>query len=48
MDAALVQEVFGLPARVIEDPVTGTPLCLPAGRRARAGSPPAPETQQVP
>jgi iron complex transport system ATP-binding protein len=33
VDAALVQEVFGLPARVIEDPETGTPLCLPAARK---------------
>jgi iron complex transport system ATP-binding protein len=33
VDAELVQEVFGLPAQVIEDPVTGTPLCLPFGRR---------------
>ncbi|MDP2711504.1 MAG: ABC transporter ATP-binding protein [Solirubrobacteraceae bacterium] len=36
VDAALVQDVFGLQARVIDDPVTGTPLCLPTGRRADA------------
>ena len=30
IDAALVQEVFDLPAIVIDDPVTGTPLVLPA------------------
>lgn len=35
IDAALIQDVFGLEARVIEDPTTGTPLCLPTGRRAR-------------
>ncbi len=39
VDAALVQDVFGVAARVIEDPVTGTPLCLPAGRRERAAKP---------
>jgi iron complex transport system ATP-binding protein len=30
----LVREVFDLPCRVIEDPVTGTPLVLPDGRPA--------------
>jgi iron complex transport system ATP-binding protein len=40
VDAGFVRDVFGLAARVVADPVTGTPLCLPeAGRR-----PPAPET----
>ena len=34
VDAALVRDVFALEARVIDDPVTGTPLCLPTGRRA--------------
>ena len=32
IDAKLVEEVFGLPATVIDDPVTGTPLCLPLAR----------------
>ena len=32
---ALVRDVFGLEARVIPDPVSGTPLVLPLGRRAR-------------
>jgi len=32
---ALVQEVFGLTSRVIPDPVSGTPLVLPAGRHHR-------------
>jgi iron complex transport system ATP-binding protein len=36
VDAELVEHVFGLPARVIEDPVTGTPLCLPIARRGVA------------
>jgi iron complex transport system ATP-binding protein len=34
IDAELVDDVFGLAACVIADPVTGTPLCLPIGRRA--------------
>jgi iron complex transport system ATP-binding protein len=36
VDAELVEQVFGLPAHVIDDPVTGTPLCLPLGRRSLA------------
>jgi iron complex transport system ATP-binding protein len=32
--AALVEEVFGLPARVIECPETGAPLVVPAARAA--------------
>jgi len=34
VDQGLVREVFGLECRVLPDPVTGTPLCLPlvAGR----------------
>jgi iron complex transport system ATP-binding protein len=35
IDTALVRDVFGLEACVIEDPMTGTPLCLPSPRRAR-------------
>ncbi|GAA2404221.1 ABC transporter ATP-binding protein [Streptomyces glaucosporus] len=31
--AELVEEVFGLPCRVIDDPETGTPLVVPAARR---------------
>ncbi|MBM0224987.1 ABC transporter ATP-binding protein [Micromonospora sp. 4G57] len=38
--AALVEEVFGLPCRVIDDPETGTPLVVPAARR-RVGPAPA-------
>ena len=33
--AELVEEVFGLPCRVIDDPETGTPLVVPAARKAR-------------
>ncbi|MEW2546355.1 ABC transporter ATP-binding protein [Streptomyces sp. NPDC047002] len=34
--APLVEKVFGLRCQVIQDPETGTPLVVPAGRRARA------------
>ncbi|GIF03284.1 ABC transporter ATP-binding protein [Actinoplanes siamensis] len=33
LTAALVEEVFGLPCRVIDDPETGTPLVVPAARK---------------
>lgn len=33
VDAALVEAVFGLRCRVVEDPETGTPLVVPAARR---------------
>lgn len=37
--AQLVEEVFGLPCRVIEDPESGTPLVVPAAReRTRAAT----------
>ncbi|MET8835494.1 ABC transporter ATP-binding protein [Micromonospora sp. NPDC004540] len=38
----LVEEVFGLPCRIIEDPETGTPLVLPAVRRSGTEGEPAP------
>lgn len=28
----LIAEVFGVEARVVDDPVTGTPMCVPVGR----------------
>jgi len=31
----MLAEVFGLRAHVIPDPVTGTPLVVPAGGRSR-------------
>ncbi|MEV4282524.1 ABC transporter ATP-binding protein [Actinoplanes xinjiangensis] len=34
LTAELVEEVFGLPCRVIDDPETGTPLVIPAARRS--------------
>ncbi|MFF9206638.1 ABC transporter ATP-binding protein [Streptomyces sp. NPDC014986] len=36
--AGLVEEVFGLRCQVIDDPETGTPLIVPAARRARAAA----------
>jgi ABC-type cobalamin/Fe3+-siderophores transport system ATPase subunit len=33
VDAALVERVFGLRCRVVDDPETGTPLVVPAARR---------------
>ena len=35
LDEACVQEAFGLQARVMTDPVTGTPLVLPESRHGR-------------
>ncbi len=35
VDAAFVQEVLGLDAHVLDDPVTGTPLCLPTAQPRR-------------
>lgn len=33
MTAKMVQEVFGLESRIVSDPVAGTPLCIPIGRK---------------
>jgi iron complex transport system ATP-binding protein len=35
VDAAMVEAVYGVEAEVVPHPVSGTPLCLPLGRRAR-------------
>jgi iron complex transport system ATP-binding protein len=35
VDGAFIQDVFGLEAAVVEDPVTGTPLCLPISQPRR-------------
>ncbi|MEE2046112.1 ABC transporter ATP-binding protein, partial [Nocardiopsis tropica] len=34
--AELVEEVFGLPVRIIPDPETGTPMIVPVDRRGAA------------
>jgi iron complex transport system ATP-binding protein len=39
VDDELVRTVFGLDAHVAEDPVTGTPLCLPTARPRRSRCP---------
>ena len=36
LTAALVERVFGVPCRVIDDPESGTPLVVPAARRSAA------------
>jgi len=38
VSAELVEAVFGLPCRVIEDPESGAPLVIPAARTAVAGA----------
>jgi len=35
IDAPLVERVFGLPCRVVPDPVAGTPMVVALGRRSR-------------
>lgn len=35
MTANMVEAVFGLTARIVPDPVTGTPMCVPIGRKAK-------------
>lgn len=36
MTEEMVQEVFGLECRVVADPVVGTPMCVPIGRKGLA------------
>ncbi|MBD1853552.1 ABC transporter ATP-binding protein [Leptolyngbya sp. ST-U4] len=33
MTGAMVREVFGLESRIVPDPVTGTPMCIPISQR---------------
>jgi iron complex transport system ATP-binding protein len=33
--AELVQEMFGIASQIVPDPVTGTPMVIPIGRRGR-------------
>lgn len=35
MTSINIRQVFGLEAQVVTDPVTGTPMCVPIGRRGR-------------
>ncbi|MFG2294336.1 ABC transporter ATP-binding protein [Streptomyces sp. NPDC048603] len=42
MTAELVEEVFGLPCRIIDDPETGTPLMVPTARTRHHTAPAAP------
>ena len=39
VDADFVHEVFGLDAHVLDDPVTGTPMCLPIAQPRRTRCP---------
>ncbi|MDX1663265.1 MAG: ABC transporter ATP-binding protein [Candidatus Promineifilaceae bacterium] len=47
---ALVREVFGLAAHIIEDPISGTPLCIPLGQQQSSPAPRrvAPATRPLP
>ncbi|MFD7030565.1 ABC transporter ATP-binding protein [Streptomyces sp. NPDC059917] len=45
--AELVERVFGLRCQIIDDPETGTPLVIPAARRARTKTPAAPAPAEV-
>ncbi|WAL58049.1 ABC transporter ATP-binding protein [Thermocoleostomius sinensis] len=35
MTEAMVRAVFGIDSRILQDPVTQTPMCVPIGRKAR-------------
>ncbi|HEY9849850.1 MAG TPA: ABC transporter ATP-binding protein [Leptolyngbyaceae cyanobacterium] len=35
MTETTIREVFGLESKIINDPVTGTPMCIPLSRRSR-------------
>ncbi len=37
MTEEMVREVFGLGCRIVEDPVAGTPMCIPLGRKLKIG-----------
>jgi iron complex transport system ATP-binding protein len=38
MTETMVAEVFGIESRIVPDPLTGTPMCVPVSRRSRAAS----------
>jgi iron complex transport system ATP-binding protein len=39
VSAPMVEDIFGVACRVISDPVSGTPIVIPAGRPDRAAQP---------
>ena len=47
VDAELVEQVFGLRCRVIDDPETGSPLIVPASRATRRAAAPGSATTRV-
>jgi iron complex transport system ATP-binding protein len=38
MTETMVAEVFGIESRIVPDPLTGTPMCVPVSRRSRASN----------
>jgi iron complex transport system ATP-binding protein len=38
MTETMVSEVFGLKSRIVPDPMTGTPMCVPVSRRSRTST----------
>ncbi|WP_407317380.1 ABC transporter ATP-binding protein [Isoptericola halotolerans] len=48
LDEATVLEAFGLDARVVPDPVSGSPMIVPVGRHHRADGTPAPDGSAEP
>jgi iron complex transport system ATP-binding protein len=38
MTETMVAEVFGIESRIVPDPLTGTPMCVPVSRRSRTSS----------
>jgi iron complex transport system ATP-binding protein len=38
MTVDIVRSVFGIKSRIVKDPVTETPMCVPIGRRAKVGN----------
>ncbi|NEO98560.1 MAG: ABC transporter ATP-binding protein [Symploca sp. SIO2E9] len=40
MTEGMVREVFGLESRIVADPVAGTPMCVPMGRKVKVSQQP--------
>ncbi|NER29767.1 MAG: ABC transporter ATP-binding protein, partial [Symploca sp. SIO1C4] len=40
MTEGMVREVFGLECRIVQDPVAGTPMCVPMGRKVKVSQQP--------